>query len=72
MSKATMDLRDKNIQDMLDFKVLNVSNEDKEIILYQFYKDVFNELTLHDQQIMIKTYTDLDPSIRYGENKWRL
>ena len=71
MSKATMDLRDKNIQDMLDFKVLNVSNEDKEIILYQFYKDVFNELTLHDQQIMIKTYTDLDPSIRYGENKWR-
>ena len=70
MSKATMDLRDKNIQDMLDFKVLNVSNEDKEIILYQFYKDVFNELTLHDQQIMIKTYTDLDPSIRYGENKW--
>ena len=71
MSKATMDLRDKNIQDRLDFKVLNVSNEDKEIILYQFYKDVFNELTLHDQQIMIKTYTDLDPSIRYGENKWR-
>ena len=70
MSKATMDLRDKNIQDMLDFKVLNVSNEDKEIILYQFYKDVFNELTLHDQQIMIKTYTDLHPSIRYGENKW--
>lgn len=69
MSKATMDLRDKNIQDMLDFKVLNVSNEDKEIILYQFYKDVFNELTLHDQQIMIKTYTDLDPRIRYGENK---
>ena len=64
------EIRDKNIQNMLDFKTSTVSNEIKNIIIYKFYRDLFNELNFEAQQVMIKDYTDLDYCVKYGEIKW--
>jgi|TARA_R110001606_G_scaffold388224_1_gene553398 hypothetical protein len=64
------EIRDKNIQNMLDFKTSTASNEIKNIIIYKFYRDLFNELNFEDQQVMIKDYTDLDYCVKYGEIKW--